>query len=164
MFHHLSILCIDMDSFHFHNLNQSTGMYNHIFFLHFLSYICHHSCREKIHKDLWMKDVWQYCNTAFQSITMWEEFKYAPTFLIYFFMTEYALKSWLTWTWNGIIWCWNTCSSIETWINWNFLTWISFILTSWTKVFWYAITFPFSIFWATFSTIFAGKRFTGICI
>ena len=52
MFLHLSILCIDMDSFHFHNSNQSTGMYNHISTLHFLSYICHHSCREKIHKGL----------------------------------------------------------------------------------------------------------------
>ena len=113
MFLHLSILCIDMDSFHFHNLNQSTGMYNHISTLHFLSYICHHSCREKIHKDLWMKDVWQYCNTAFQSITMWKEFKYAPTFLIYFFMTEYALKSFGTWTFIGFkIQCWMTCSSI----------------------------------------------------
>ena len=155
MFLHWSILCLDMDSSHIYNSNQSTGMYNHISTLHFLSYICHHSCREKIHKDLWMKDVWQYCNTAFQSITMWKEFKYAPTFLIYFFMTEYALKSFCTWTFIGFkIQCGMTCSSIKAFYV---LTWIPFIFTIQTKVLGCTITFPLSIFWVTFATILAGR-------
>ena len=136
-------------------------MYNHMSTLHFLKYICHHSCMEKIHKDLWTKYVWQHCNTAFQIFTMWEEYKNTPTFLIYFFLAEYALKSFRTWTRKVFkIHCRTTCSSIEAFYV---LTWIPFIFTIQTKVLGCTITFPLSIFWVTFATILAGRRFTRIC-